>query len=104
MCGLARTSNRSQGHGFRALTQVQGIQIALRITVVSCSTHQSQFKQQLAPWSLTSEVSTSDPLHGLEFLGPKTTQPPEGKTQRKVAPQEKSGAERSRVLVATSTV
>ena len=46
------------------------IDVALRITVVSCSTHQQLFKQQLAPWRLTSEVSTSDPLFRVDLLGP----------------------------------
>ena len=46
------------------------IHVALRITVVSCSTHQQLLKQQLAPWSVTCEVSTSNPSVRVEFLGP----------------------------------
>ena len=52
------------------LDEYPSIQIALKITVVSCSTHQQQFKQQLALGSVTSEVSTSDPVQRVEFLGP----------------------------------
>ena len=44
------------------------IHVALKITDVSCSTHQQVFKQQLAPWSVTSEVSTPDPSFRVEFL------------------------------------
>ena len=32
------------------------VQIALKITVVTCATHQQQFKKQLAPWSETGGV------------------------------------------------
>ena len=41
------------------------IHVALRITVVSCSTH------QLAPWCV--RFSTSDPSFRVEFLGPHNT-------------------------------
>ena len=34
------------------------IHAALKIAVVSCSTHQQLFKQQLAPWSVTGEAFT----------------------------------------------
>ena len=37
------------------------IHAALQIAVVSCSTHQQLFKQQLAPWSVTDEAFTSGP-------------------------------------------
>ena len=47
--------------------------VALRVKVVSCSTHQQLFKQQLAPWSEASEVSTSTPSFRVEFLGPNNT-------------------------------
>ena len=50
-CRHACTSNHSQDHGF-----------------VSCSTHQQLFKQQLAAWSVTSEVATPDPSSRVEFL------------------------------------
>ena len=44
------------------------IHVALKITVVSCWTHQQLFRQQLAPWSVTSEVSTPDPSFRVDFL------------------------------------
>ena len=47
------------------------IQVALSTTVVSCSTHQRLFKQQLARWSVKGEFSTSDPSCWVVFLGPK---------------------------------
>ena len=64
-CALACTSRA------RVLSYIQAFKIARRVTAVSCSTHQQKFKQQLTPWSVTSEVSASDPSHGVECHGPK---------------------------------
>ena len=47
------------------------IHVDLTITVVTCSTHQELFEQELASWSVTSEVSTTDPSFRVEFPGPK---------------------------------
>ena len=80
----------------RVLSHIQAFKIALRITAVSCSTHQQKFKQQLTPWSVTSEVSASDPSHGVECHGPKQHN---YQTQ-----QGKDGAEPGRVLVGASTL
>ena len=55
------------------------IHVALKITVGSCSTHQHLLKQQLAPWSVASEVLTSDPSC-VKFLGPNNATT-KGKTQ-----------------------
>ena len=78
--------------------RISSIQVTLSITVVSCSTHKQQFKQQLAPWSVTREVSTSDTSHWVEFLGPATRVAKGRRTTRR------SGAEPGRVLVGTSTI
>ena len=71
----------------------------IKITVVSCATHQQKFTQQRALWSVTSEVSTSDPSHGGGV--PRTTK---RKTQHCVAQQGSIGAEPDRVLVGGSTI
>ena len=43
---------------FRVFYAYPSIHVTLKITVVSYTTHQQLFKQKLAPWSVTSEVST----------------------------------------------
>ena len=49
------------------------IHVTLRITVVSSSTHQHLFKQELPLWSATGEVSTSDHSFLVQFVGPNNT-------------------------------
>ena len=77
------------------------IHVPLRITVVSCSTHQQLFKQELAPWSVTSEVSTSNPSFWL-FLGPNNTTTRREDATSSYAPR-KEGAELGHVVVGTRT-
>ena len=79
----SRSSNHSKDHGF-----------------VSCSTHQPLFKQQLASWSVSSEISTIRPfIPGGDPSDQRTQQPPEDATSALAA--RKEGAELGHVVVGT---
>ena len=53
---------------FRVMTHIQAFMLLSRSR---SWLHQQLLKQQLAPWNVTSEVSTSDPSFKVEFLGPR---------------------------------
>ena len=74
--------------------------VALKITVGSCSTHQHLLKQQLAPWSVASEVLTSDPSCRVKFLGPNNATT-KGKTQLQRSLQGKKMQKLGHVVVGT---
>ena len=76
------------------------IHVALRMTIVPCSTRQQVFKQQVAPWSVTGEVWTSDPSFLVEFLGLNDITTKE-KTQRQRSEQRRKVQKLGHVVAAT---
>ena len=86
-------------HGL-CLDEYPSIHVALRITVVSCSTQQQLLKQSSTPWSVTSVVSTPERAFKVEFLGQKQRNYQKGRRNFSVRREGRS-AELGHVVVGT---